>query len=57
MVETVREGERADCRLTVIDLAPGEQGGKVVPGSLWEIMERGPMRDTDAFLQDKTIDE
>ena len=49
-METVREGERADCRLTVINLAPGEQGVTVGPDSLWEIMERGPMRDRDAFL-------
>ena len=46
-METVREEDRADCRLTVIDLAPGEKGGTVGPDSLWEIIERVPIRDRD----------
>ena len=45
----VREEDRADCRLTVIELAPGEQGGTVGRDRLWEIMEKGPIRDRDGI--------
>ena len=49
MVETVRGEEAANCRLTVMDLAPEEQGGTVGPGSFGEIVERGLIRDSDVF--------